>query len=274
MPTLPEQINETVDFIRKSCDFQPEAGIILGSGLSSLANDIEVEAEFNYSELPNFPVSTVKGHGKKLTLGYLQGKRVITQTGRFHFYEGYSMQQVTFPVRVMRALGAQHLFVSNASGSTNPQILTGDLVLIKDHINFTGDNPLIGPNFDELGIRFPDMLHTYHLELNKKVLKEAEQQGIRIHEGVYIGVKGPNLETPAEYQMFYRFGADIIGMSTVPEVIVGVHAGMKVFGISVVCDQGYPPSALQVTTHDTVVNVAEEKSPDMLKLVKFALEQL
>lgn len=274
MNELLQKINETTAHIRNKSDFQPEIGIILGSGLSALANDIEVVESFPYTELPNFPVSTVMGHGKELILGHLQGKKVVALTGRFHFYEGYTMKQVTFPVRIMKALGAQHLIVSNASGSTNPQILTGDIVLIQDHINFTGDNPLIGPNDEKLGIRFPDMLHTYHKDLNQKVMSFAQEQGIRIHEGTYIGVKGPNLETPAEYKMFYRMGADIVGMSTVPEVIVAVHAGLKVFGISVVCDQGYPPSAIQVTTHETVVNVAEEKTPDMLKLVKFALEQL
>lgn len=274
MTNLYDKIQETVAFIKQSTDFQPEVGIICGSGLSSLVNDIEIEAEFSYTDLPNFPVSTVMGHGKRLILGTLEGKKVIAQSGRFHFYEGYSMQQVTFPVRVMSALGAQHLFVSNASGSTSAQILTGDLSLIKDHINFTGDNPLIGPNDERLGVRFPDMLHTYNLELNQKVLAQASKLGIRLHEGVYIGVKGPNLETPAEYQLFYRMGGDLVGMSTVPEVIVAVHEGMKVFGISVVCDQGYPPSALQVTTHELVVNVAEERAPDMLKLVKFALTQI
>ena len=274
MSELLQNSKETVSFIRKETDFTPEIGIVLGSGLSALANDIEVVASFPYTELPNFPVSTVMGHGKELILGNLQGKKVVALTGRFHFYEGYTMQQVTFPIRIMKALGAEHLVVSNASGSTNPQILTGDIVLIQDHINFTGDNPLIGPNEEELGIRFPDMLHTYNKELNKKVVAHANELGIRIHEGTYIGVKGPNLETPAEYQMFYRLGADIVGMSTVPEVIVAVHSGLNVFGISVVCDQGYPPSAIQVTTHETVVNVAEEKTPDMLKLVKFALQQL
>ena len=274
MSELLQNSKETVSFIRTETDFTPEIGIVLGSGLSALANDIEVVASFPYTELPNFPVSTVMGHGKELILGNLQGKKVVALTGRFHFYEGYTMQQVTFPIRIMKALGAEHLVVSNASGSTNPQILTGDIVLIQDHINFTGDNPLIGPNEEELGIRFPDMLHTYNKELNKKVVAHANELGIRIHEGTYIGVKGPNLETPAEYQMFYRLGADIVGMSTVPEVIVAVHSGLSVFGISVVCDQGYPPSAIQVTTHETVVNVAEEKTPDMLKLVKFALQQL
>lgn len=269
-----ELLDQTVSFIKTKSDFKPEVAIILGSGLSSLANDIEVEVSIPYTEIPNFPVSTVMGHGKQLILGHLEGKRVIAFSGRFHFYEGYTMQQVTFPVRVSRALGASHLFVSNASGSTSPQILTGDLVLIKDHINFTGDNPLIGPNNDDLGPRFPDMLHAYNKSLNKQVMDFANQQGIRVHEGVYVGVKGPNLETPAEYVMFHRLGADIVGMSTVPEVIVGVHAGMHVFGISVVCDQGYPTSALQVTTHEVVVDVAQQRSPDMLRLVKFALTQI
>jgi len=273
-PSLPEQIKETYNFIRQTTDFEPEVGIILGSGLTALASAIEPVAEFQYTDLPNFPVSTVKGHGKKLILGHLQGKKVVALSGRFHFYEGYTMQQVTFPVRVMRALGASHLIVSNASGSTNPQILTGDIVIINDHINFTGDNPLIGPNHDELGIRFPDMLHTYNIELNKKVLDYGVKEGIRIHEGVYIGVKGPNLETPAEYAAFHRLGADIVGMSTVPEIIVAVHAGLKVFGISVVCDQGYPRAALQVTTHESVVNVAEQQTPLMVKLVKYALSNL
>lgn len=272
--TVLHKLKETLAYITSRTSFKPEVGIILGSGLSSLANEIKVEEEFYYQDLPNFPLSTVMGHGKKLILGTLQGKKVIAQTGRFHFYEGYTMQEVTFPVRVMRALGANHLFVSNASGSTNAQILTGDLVLLRDHINFTGDNPLIGENHDELGVRFPDMLHTYNRDLNKEVMNYAQEQGVRLHEGVYIGVKGPNLETPAEYQLFFRMGADIVGMSTVPEVIVGVHAGMKIFGISVVCDQGYPPEVIQVTTHETVVNIAEERAPDMLKLVKYALSKI
>lgn len=274
MSELLNKINETVAYIRNITSFEAEVGIIMGSGLSALSSDIDVEVSIPYTDLPNFPVSTVMGHGKELILGTLQGKKVIALTGRFHFYEGYTMKQVTFPVRIMKALGAKDLIVSNASGSTNPQILTGDIVLINDHINFTGDNPLIGPNDEKLGIRFPDMLHTYHLKVNKKVMEYAEEQGIRTHQGTYIGVKGPNLETPAEYKMFHRMGADIVGMSTVPEIIVAVHAGLKVFGISIVCDQGYPQSALQVTTHETVVNVAVEKTPEMLKLVKYALLQL
>ncbi len=274
MSDLRNQIQETVTHIRNQTDFIPRVCIILGSGLSSLAEDIDEVASFAYVDLPNFPVSTVKGHGKKMILGHLEGVPVVAFSGRFHFYEGYTMQQVTFPVRIAKSLGAEHLFVSNASGSTSPDIPTGDLVLIKDHINFTGDNPLIGPNDEQLGIRFPDMLHTYNRSLNKKVLLKASELDIPLHEGVYVGVKGPNLETPAEYKMFHIIGADIIGMSTVPEVIVAVHAGLKVFGISVVCDQGYPESALQVTTHESVVNVAEERAPDMLQLVKYALTQV
>ncbi len=274
MSDLSGKINETVNFIRKRTDFIPEVAIILGSGLSSLANDIDVVEAIAYSDLPNFPISTVKGHGKQLVMGYLEGKKVLAFTGRFHFYEGYTMQQVTFPVRIAKALGATHLFVSNASGSTNAQILPGDIVLLNDHINFTGQNPLIGPNDEALGPRFPDMLHSYNRALNQAVLDYGIQEGIRLHEGVYVGVLGPNLETPAEYQMFHIMGADIVGMSTVPEVIVGVHSGLSVFGISVVCDQGYPPSALQVTTHDIVVDVATQRSPDMLKLVKFALSKI
>ncbi len=274
MSTLQAQISETVSYIKQKSGLQPEVAIILGSGLSSLASEIDVEVAIPYSELPNFPISTVKGHGTKLILGKLNEKTVVAFSGRFHFYEGYTMQQVTFPVRISKALGAAHLFVSNASGSTCAQILPGDIVLLTDHINFTGDNPLIGPNDGELGTRFPDMLHTYNLELNKQVLEFAQKEGIRIHEGVYVGVKGPNLETPAEYKMFHTMGADIVGMSTVPEVIVAVHSGMSVFGISIVCDQGYPASALQVTTHDIVVDVAEQNAPNMSKLVKFALSKL
>jgi len=274
MANLLAKIQETVDFIRSKTDFSPEVGIILGSGLTALADEVKVVAEFDYSDLPNFPLSTVKGHGKRLILGYIEDKPVVMQSGRFHFYEGYTMQEVTFPVRIMKALGCTDLFVSNASGSTSPDIHTGHLVLIKDHINFTGDNPLIGPNEDELGLRFPDMLHTYNLELNKKVLTFGKELGYSLHEGVYIGVKGPNLETPAEYAAFHRLGADIIGMSTVPEVIVAVHAGLKVFGISVVCDQGYPPEVVKVTTHDIVVDVASRETPKMIELVKYALRTL
>jgi len=271
---LLEHIKETTAFIKEKTSFVPQVGIVLGSGLTALADEIDVEYAFLYEDIPHFPVSTVQGHGKKLLLGKLEGTNVIALTGRFHFYEGYSMQQLTFPVRVMRALGAAHLFVSNASGSVNPKIITGDIMLINDHINLMGDNPLIGPNHNELGPRFPDMLRAYNHSLNKKVLQYARQQQYRVHEGIYLGVKGPNLETPAEYAAFHRIGADAVGMSTVPEVLVGVHAGMKVFGVSVISDQGYPPEVLQVTTHQKVVEVARKATPTMIDLVKFALTNL
>ncbi len=274
MKNLVDKIQETTAYIRQRTDFVPHVGVILGSGLTGLAAEVESVMEFDYSDLPNFPVSTVEGHGKKLILGYIEDVPVIMQSGRFHFYEGYTMQEVTFPVRIMKALGCEHVMVSNASGSTNADIHTGHIVLLKDHINFTGDNPLIGPNDERLGPRFPDMLNAYNKDLNKKVLAYANSKGYHVHEGIYIGVKGPNLETPAEYAACHHLGADVIGMSTVPEVIVAVHSGMKVFGISVVSDQGYPPEIVTVTTHEEVVSVARAQTPVMVDLVKFAIREL
>lgn len=251
-----DQIEEAVAFIRRKNNLNPLAAIILGSGLGALADDVEVVSALNYSEIPHFPESTVFGHKGQLLLGYLAGVPVVTMVGRFHYYEGYSMKQVTFPVRVMKMLGAGLLIVSNAAGSVNPAHRVGDLVFIKDHINLLPDNPLRGPNDDRLGPRFPDMLDTYSKPLLERAYAIAKEKGFRAHLGVYAALQGPNFETPAEYTWLHRIGADLAGMSTVPEVLVAKHMGMKIFAASVVTDVGYPPERLKPTRHEEVVQIA------------------
>ncbi|MBO7566549.1 MAG: purine-nucleoside phosphorylase, partial [Bacteroidales bacterium] len=233
-----QKIKETTGYIRQCVNFEPEIGIILGTGLGNLANDIEVVKTVPYKEIPNFPVSTVQGHKGQLVFGYLGGKKVVAMQGRFHYYEGYTMQQVTFPVRVMNALGIKLLIVSNASGGMNPTFKTGDIMVITDHINHFGTNPLIGPNIDELGPRFPEMSEAYDHRYIKLAFEVAEECNIHLQRGVYIGVTGPTFETPAEYRFFHIAGADAVGMSTVPEVIVARHSGLPVFALSVITDLG------------------------------------
>ncbi len=253
---LYDQIEEAVAFIRSKSSFQPRVAIILGSGLGALSDQIEATCIIPYKAIPHFPVSTVDGHKGQLVLGHLNGVPVVTMAGRFHYYEGYSLQQVTFPVRVMKLLGAKVLIASNAAGSVNPAHEVGDLVFIKDHINLLPGNPLRGPNDDRLGPRFPDMLNTYSKTLLAKALDIARAKGFRVHEGIYAALPGPNFETPAEYIWLHRIGADLAGMSTVPEVLVARHMGMKVFAASVVTDVGYPPERLKHTSHEEVVQVA------------------
>ena len=250
-----------------------DVAIILGTGLGALANEMDVEVEIGYEELPNFPLSTVESHRGRLLCGTLGGKTVVAMQGRFHRYEGYSLQQVTFPVRVLRALGAGALVVSNACGGMHPLWQAGDLMLIADHINLLGDNPLIGPNDETLGPRFPDMSVPYDEALRSLARTVAADAGITLREGVYVAVPGPNLETRAEYRMLRTMGADVVGMSTVPEVIVARHGGMRVLGISIITDLCLP-DALQPTNLQDILKVARGAEPALTRVVSGVLERL
>ncbi|MFA5328449.1 MAG: purine-nucleoside phosphorylase [Prolixibacteraceae bacterium] len=262
-----EKIKATATFIKERVKKPIDAGIILGSGLGGLVNEIEIELTISYREIPDFPVSTVEGHSGKLIFGKLGGKNVLAMQGRFHFYEGYSMKEVTFPVRVMKMMGIETLFVSNASGGLNPDYKVGDIVLISDHINFFPEHPLRGKNMEELGSRFPDMSKSYDPHLRNKAKAIALKNGIAVREGVYVGVSGPTFETPAEYLMFRHLGADVVGMSTVPEVIVARHMDMTVFGISIVTDSGVPGQIVEIS-HEEVQEVAMKAEPNMTLILK------
>ena len=268
-----EKIKQTKDFIFSKTNAKPEYGIVLGSGLGGLVNEIEVEHAIDYTSIPNFPVSTVKGHAGKLIFGKLGGKNVIALQGRFHYYEGYSMQEVTFPIRVMIALGVKKLILSNASGGMNPQYQIGDIVIINDHINLLPSNPLIGKNYDELGPRFPDMSVPYDAEMIKLAKGIADKAGYRSHIGVYAAVSGPCFETPAEYRYIRTIGADLVGMSTVPEVIVGRHAGIPCFAISIVTDLGGFEEA-QSVSHEEVLKVAVAAESKMTAIIKSLLASM
>ncbi len=268
-----EAIAAAVDVVRARFTRTPDVAIILGTGLGGLAREIEVEAEIPYAELPGFPLSTVESHAGRLLCGTLGGKTVIAMQGRFHRYEGYSLQQVTFPVRVLQALGASTLVVSNACGGMNPFWAAGDLMLIADHINLLGDNPLIGPNDDRLGARFPDMSAPYDASLRALARDVAAGQKTTLREGVYVAVSGPNLETRAEYRMLRTIGADVVGMSTVPEVIVAVHGGMRVLGLSIITDQCLP-DALEPAELSTIIANAGKAEPKLTALVRGVLERL
>ncbi len=274
MLELAGQVKEAVDSIRKHWSAgQPKVGMILGTGLGSLANEIEQEAVIDYGDIANFPKSTALSHKGQLVCGRLEGVPVVAMEGRFHMYEGYSLKQVTLPVRVMRALGAETLFVSNACGGLNPYFRLGDIMLIDDQINLMGDNPLIGINDDALGPRFPDMSQPYDFALIELAHKIARQQDLHVHRGVFVAVSGPNLETRAEYRFLRRIGADVVGMSTVPEVIVAVHAGMRSLGFSVVTDLCFPDS-LQPADATEIVRVAGEAEPKLRALVRGVLADL
>jgi purine-nucleoside phosphorylase len=264
---LPERVAATVAAIRAVSAVQPEVGIVLGTGLGGLVERIDVEQAIDYADLPGFGRPTVETHSGRLLLGRLAGKPVVAMQGRFHLYEGYTLQQVTFPVRVMRALGASVLVVSNVSGGMNPMWATGDLVLIADHINLLGDNPLLGRNWDELGPRFPDMSEPYDAELQRVAVDAALELGIRLNRGVYVAVAGPNLETRAEYRMLRVLGADVVGMSTVPEVIVAKHGGMRVLGLSIITDACLP-DALEPANIEKIIAVATESEPRLTALVE------
>lgn len=274
MLPLYDRIQESIDFLRTQTDWQPDYGIILGTGLGELANEIERVATIPYSDIPHFPTSTVTSHKGELVFGTLAGKKVVAMAGRFHFYEGYTMQQVTFPVRVMKFLGIQQIFISNVSGSTSQHIFPGDIVFVKDHINLQPENPLRGENDERLGPRFPDMLKVYDLELNQRALQIGQENNIRCHEGVYVGLQGPNLETPAEYNFLHIIGGDLVGMSTVPEVIVAKHSGLKIFVLSIVSNQCYPKEIIKETTVEDVIALANATAPKMCLIVKKLLEEL
>ncbi len=271
---LKTTIDEAAQFVlSQNPGFKPTVGIILGTGLGAVAAEIANAVKVPYEKIPHFPVSTVESHSGELVMGTLQGKSVVAMEGRFHFYEGYAMKEITLPVRVMRALGCESLFVSNACGGMNPMHTTGDIVMIDDHINFMGDNPLYGPNDEELGPRFPDMCVPYDPELVDTALAVALENNIRAHRGVYVAVPGPNLETRAEYRMLRAWGADVVGMSTVPEVIVAVHAGMRVLGLSVVTDLCLP-DALKPAAIEEIIAVANEAEPKLTKIVLGTLERM
>jgi len=262
-----KKIKATSTFIQETTGFKAEVGIILGTGLGGLVNEIEIVQTLKYSDIPNFPVSTVEGHKGQLIFGKLGGKNIMAMQGRFHFYEGYGMIEVTFPVRVMNDLGIKTLFVSNASGGLNPSFKVGDIMVINDHINMFGDHPLMGPNLSELGTRFPDMSEAYDSHLRILARQIAEKNEVEVQEGVYVGVSGPTFETPAEYKMFRILGGDAIGMSTVPEVIVARHMGMKVFGISIITDSGVPGEIKEIS-HEEVQLVAMMAEPKMSLIIK------
>lgn len=269
-----DQIQECLAFIRKRTDFQPRFGIILGTGLSGLAEEIDVVKEFNYGLLPFFPTSTVASHAGKLVFGNLNGIPVVAMAGRFHYYEGYSMQQLTFPVRVLKALGIERLIISNASGSVNADIDAGEVVFLRDHINLQPSNPLRGSNDNRLGPRFPDMLKTYDRQLNARAIELADKHGVKAHEGVYLAIPGPNLETPAEYKMANILGADLIGMSTVPEVLVARHMDLPVFVLSVVSNKCFPLEEIQETTVESVIEMVESVEPKLVGFMKDFLAEL
>jgi purine-nucleoside phosphorylase len=266
-----DNLQGALRFIRMFTDFEPEVGIVLGTGLSQLAEEMEIAYEIPYSEIPHFPVSTVQSHASKLVFGTIAGRKVAALAGRFHYYEGYSMQEVTFPIRVLKFLGIDRILISNAAGSVNADIEAGDLVFVRDHINLQPDNPLRGKNDDRLGPRFPDMLHTYDRDLIKTALELAQKANIRAHSGVYAALPGPNLETPAEYEFLHRIGADLVGMSTVPEVLVAKHMGLKVFVVSVVSNKCYPLEEIRETTVDDVIAVVEKAAPAMQEIVRALL---
>ncbi|MDE6811127.1 MAG: purine-nucleoside phosphorylase [Muribaculaceae bacterium] len=268
-----ELIRSTAAYIRKQVNETPEIAIILGTGLGDLANQIEIIKELDYKDIPNFPVSTVEGHSGKLIFGNLNGKYVMAMKGRFHYYEGYDMKQVTFPVRVMKELGVKTLIVSNAAGGMNKEFEVGDVMVITDHINLFPENPLRGKNHEELGPRFPAMTEAYSHRLINMADEIADEEKIRLMHGVYVGTSGPTFETPAEYEYFRIIGGDAVGMSTVPEVIVANHAGMEVFGVSVITDLG-GKDVTQVPTHEEVQQAAVKAQPTVIKLVSTLVGKL
>jgi purine-nucleoside phosphorylase len=273
MSELTEKINETLKVIKEKTEDTYEIGIILGTGLGGLAKEIDVEFQIDYKDLPHFPLSTVESHSGKLLFGKLGDKNVVAMQGRFHFYEGYSMKQITYPVRVMKYLGVNTLLVSNACGGMNPLFRKGDVMIMDDHINLLGDNPLIGKNEDDLGPRFPDMSEPYSNELIELAEKIALENAIKVQKGVYVAVPGPNLETRAEYRFLRGIGADVVGMSTVPENIVANHMGMKVLGISIITDECFP-EALQPVDVTEIIATANEAEPKMTKIMKEVVKRL
>jgi len=262
-----DSIKKTAEFLSDKTNFNPEIGIILGTGLGGLVNEIDIAHSINYTDIPNFPVSTVEGHSGKLIFGSLGEKKVIALQGRFHFYEGYTMNEVVFPVRVMKLMGIQTLIVSNACGGVNPSFEVGDIMIITDHINLFPTNPLIGPNIEELGPRFPDMSEAYSKNMIEMAEKIAAKNEIHVQKGIYAGLTGPTLETPAEYAYTRAIGADAVGMSTVPEVIAARHMDIPCFGFSVITDLGVPGKIIEVT-HEDVQKVAAKAEKKLTVIIK------
>ncbi|HXG37204.1 MAG TPA: purine-nucleoside phosphorylase [Bacteroidota bacterium] len=273
MTDLRKAINEAVAYLRTKTAAKPPIGIILGTGLGGLAKEIKKDLVVKYEEIPHFPISTVESHHGKLIFGTLAGKQVVAMQGRFHYYEGYTLQQVTFPVRVMKFLGVHTLLISNAAGALNPIFRKGDVMLMVDHINLLGDNPLIGPNDDTLGPRFPDMSEPYNRELIELAENTALDLKIKLQKGVYVAMQGPNLETRAEYRFLRTIGADAVGMSTVPETIVAVHMGMRVLGFSILTDECFP-DALKPVTIQEVIAVARKAEPKMTAVMKEVVRRM
>lgn len=267
------QIDESIEFIRNRTQSRPRIAIILGTGLGGLVKDIDVECSINYSEIPNFVLSTVEFHSGKLIFGQIAGIDIVVMQGRFHYYEGYTMHQITFPVRVLKYLGADYLFVSNACGSVNPYIRAGNIMIIDDHINLLGSNPLIGSNDESIGPRFPDMSEPYSKELMGLSEKIALRNNIKLFKGVYAAMTGPSLETRAEYRMLRNMGADVVGMSTIPENIVANHMGMKVLGLSIVTDECYP-EALEPVDIDLILENAAKAEPDLTMLFRKLIPEI
>lgn len=268
-----EKIQETADFIKSKVNVLPKTGIILGTGLGNLVTQITDKLEIPYQTIPNFPVSTVEGHSGKLIFGKLGDVDVLAMQGRFHYYEGYDMKQVTFPVRVMKALGIENLIVSNAAGGMNPDFEIGELMIINDHINLFPEHPLHGRNYKELGVRFPDMSEAYDKEFIAKAKAIAKRNNIKVMEGVYVGTQGPTYETPAEYRYFRICGGDAVGMSTVPEVIVANHAGIRVFGMSIITDMGVEGRIVEVS-HEEVQKIGDAAQPLMTQIMKELVKEI
>ncbi|MBQ21770.1 MAG: purine-nucleoside phosphorylase [Flavobacteriales bacterium] len=268
-----EKIQQTKAFLASKTQLKPKAGIVLGTGLGNLSTEIKVETSIPYEEIPNFPVSTVEGHSGKLLFGTLNGIPVVAMQGRFHYYEGYSLQECTFPIRVMKALGIEHLFLSNASGGVNANFEVGDIMLITDHINLLPDNPLRGKNINELGPRFPDMSEPYAKNLIAEVKQIAKENNIKIQEGVYAALSGPTFETPAEYKFIQIIGADTVGMSTVPEVIVARHMDIPCMALSIITDLGVDGKIIEIS-HEEVQQVAKAAEPKMTLIIKELLAKL
>jgi len=262
------RINRILGFLNSRIDFSPEIGIILGTGLGPLANSIHAELEIPYADIPLFPKSTVQGHSGKLIFGELSGRKVMAFSGRFHYYEGYTMQDMTISVRIMKALGVQMMIVSNAAGGVNPTYTAGQIVIIRDHINMFPDNPLRGVNADTFGVRFPDMLHAYDKDLIESTEAVAAELAISVKRGVYLGLQGPNLETPAEYAFYHQVGADLVGMSTIPEVIVAKHAEIPVLAFSIVSNMCYPIELIKETSIEDVIAVVNQASQKLIQLVE------
>lgn len=268
-----ETIRQTAGYLKNRIEEIPNTAIILGTGLSGLANEIKNKNEIPYDEIPNFPISTVEGHSGKLIIGTLGSKKVIAMQGRFHYYEGYTMKQVTFPIRVFQALGIKQLFVSNAAGGMNPDFEVGDIMLIEDHINLFPEHPLHGQNHDELGTRFPDMSEAYSKELRTIAINAAKESNIKLQRGVYVGLQGPTFETPAEYKFLHIIGGDAVGMSTVPEVIVANHANIKVLAFSIITDLGVLGKIVEIS-HEEVQIAAAAAQPKMAEIMRKVIEKV